>query len=396
LRFRHLISAYIKVNSQLGEANFHEMYQNHRNGGMMEFQKKQDAMRSLMAAHRLDALLLRRVSSFAWATCGAASYVNTAATEGAAALLVTRSDLHLITDNIEATRLEQEEKLKEQGWQFHVHLWHEMQDIVGRLTGGLRLGADGPYPAALDLSGEMSILRARLTAEEGERFRELGRNCAAAMDAAARGVQPGQSEYEIAALLAGEAFRRGAQPVVNLIATDERIFNFRHPLPTHKRLERYAMLVLCGRQRGLVCSITRLVHFGQLPDEVRQKAQAVAQVDAAFIAGSRPGRTLGDVLQDAIRAYAHTGFAEEWNLHHQGGLAGYEPREVIATPGSALPVTAGNALAWNPSITGAKSEDTILVGEQENEILTIIPGWPEEPAVVDGRETFRPAILEIT
>lgn len=362
----------------------------------MEFQKKQDAMRSLMAAHRLDALLLRRVSSFAWATCGAASYVNTAATEGAAALLVTRSDLHLITDNIEATRLEQEEKLKEQGWQFHVHLWHEMQDIVGRLTGGLRLGADGPYPAALDLSGEMSILRARLTAEEGERFRELGRNCAAAMDAAARGVQPGQSEYEIAALLAGEAFRRGAQPVVNLIATDERIFNFRHPLPTHKRLERYAMLVLCGRQRGLVCSITRLVHFGQLPDEVRQKAQAVAQVDAAFIAGSRPGRTLGDVLQDAIRAYAHTGFAEEWNLHHQGGLAGYEPREVIATPGSALPVTAGNALAWNPSITGAKSEDTILVGEQENEILTIIPGWPEEPAVVDGRETFRPAILEIT
>jgi antitoxin VapB len=311
-------------------------------------------------------------------------------------LLVTRSGLHLIADNIEATRLEQEEKLEEQGWQFHVHPWHEMQDVAGRLTGGLRLGADVPYPAAQDLSAELAILRSRLTPEEGERFRQLGRACAGAMEAAAGAVRPGQSEYEIAALLAGETFRRGVQPIVNLIAADERIFHFRHPLPTDKRLERYAMLVLCGRQRGLVCSLTRLVHFGRLPDDLRRKSQAVAQVDAAFIAGSRPGRTLGDVLQEAIRAYAATGFAEEWNLHHQGGLAGYEPREAIAVPGSMLAIAAGNALAWNPSITGAKSEDTILAGEQENEVLTAIPGWPVELAVVHGQETSRPAILEIT
>ena len=361
----------------------------------MEFQKKQDAMRRLLEARRLDALILRRVSSFAWATCGAASYVNTAAAEGAATLLVTRSGLHLITDNIEAARLEQEEKLKEQGWQFHVHLWHEVQNLAGRLTGGLRLGADGPYPAAQDLGAEMALLRAQLTSEEGERFRELGRECAEAMNIAARLVQPGQREYEIAARLEGEAFRRGVQPIVNLIATDERIFAFRHPLPTQKRLERYAMLILCGRKAGLVCSLTRLVHFGRLPDDLRRKAQSVAQVDAAFIAGTRPGRTLGDVLQDAIRVYAQTGFAEEWNLHHQGGLAGYEPREAIATPGSTLPVAAGNAFAWNPSITGTKSEDTILVGEQGNEILTVIPEWPEEPVLVGGREIYRPAILEI-
>jgi antitoxin VapB len=363
---------------------------------MMEFQKKVESIRKLLEARRLDALLLRRISSFAWATCGAASYVNMAASEGAATLLVTRSDLHLITDNIEANRLEQEEKLKEQGWQFHVHLWHEVQDIVGRLTGGLRLGADVPYPAAQDLSAEMSLLRAALSSEEGERFRSLGRACAEAMDAAARAVQPGQSEYEIAARLDSETFSRGVQPIVNLVATDERIFAYRHPLPTGKRLERYAMLVLCGRRDGLVCSLTRLVHFGRLPDELRHKAQVVSQVDAAFVAGSRPGRTLGDVLQDAIRAYARAGFAEEWNLHHQGGLAGYEPREAIATPGSMLSIAAGNALAWNPSITGTKSEDTILVGEQENEILTVIAGWPEEAVVVNGREILRPAILEVT
>ncbi len=40
----------------------------------------------------------------------------------------------------------------------------------------------------------------------------------------------------------------------------------------------------------LVCSITRLVHFGLLPDEVRRKAEATARIDATSIAATRPGR----------------------------------------------------------------------------------------------------------
>jgi antitoxin VapB len=82
---------------------------------MAEFSQKQDRIQALLTERKLDALLLRRVSSFAWATCGAASYVNTATTNGEAALLITSSDRYVITNNIEATRLEQEEKLKDQG-----------------------------------------------------------------------------------------------------------------------------------------------------------------------------------------------------------------------------------------------------------------------------------------
>jgi Xaa-Pro aminopeptidase len=83
-----------------------------------EFSQKQNRIQALLAEHKLDALLLRRVSSFAWATCGAASYVNTATTNGEAALLITPSGQYLITNNIEATRLEQEEELAAQGWEF--------------------------------------------------------------------------------------------------------------------------------------------------------------------------------------------------------------------------------------------------------------------------------------
>ena len=362
---------------------------------MTEFAQKQVRIKALLAERHLDALLLQRVSSFAWATCGAASYINSAATDGTASLLVTPSGRYLITANNEATRLEQEEKLAEQGWEFRVAPWHADNDAVAQLTRGLKLGADGPYAGATDLSSAISQFRINLMPEEGKRFRTLGRLCAEAMDSAVRAVRPGQTEYQIAGLLAHEAQSRGVQPTVNLIATDERIFKFRHPLPTDKKLERYAMLILCGRKWGLVCSITRFVHFGLLSDEVRRKAEAAAQIDATFIAATRPGQSLGQIFGRATAAYAAAGFPDEWQLHHQGGAAGYEPREIVAAPGATHGVAVGQAYAWNPSITGAKSEDTILVGEKGNEVLTAISGWPMLSATVDGQTMARPAILQI-
>ncbi len=362
---------------------------------MSEFSQKQDRIQTLLEERKLEALLLRCVSSFAWATCGAASYVNTATTNGEAALVMTPSDRHVVTNNIEATRLQQEEKLTAQGWEFHVVPWHEVQDTVGDFTRGLRLGTDGPYRDATDLSDDLALLRAHLTPEEGERFRALGRLCAEAMESAVRMVCPGQTEYQIAGLLAREAESRGVQAIVDLVATDKRVFDFRHPLPTDKKLERYAMLVLCGRKWGLVASVTRLVHFGSLPHELERKQEAVAQVDAAFIAASRPGARIADIFRKGVEAYEKVGYPHEWKLHHQGGLAGYEPREHVATPASSQVVKPGQAFAWNPSITGTKSEDTILVGEKGCEVITAIEDWPQIPVQVGGQLIERPAILEV-
>jgi len=145
----------------------------------------------------------------------------------------------------------------------------------------------------------LARLRYTLLAGEIARFRELGKLYAAAMDEAVRRVRPGMTEFEIAGLLAEAAFARGALPIVNLITTDERIFRYRHPLPTGKKLVRYAMLVLCGRQYGLVASVTRLVHFGPLPAEVRRKAEACARVDATrFVAAClRHPQELIEVLE---------------------------------------------------------------------------------------------------
>ena len=74
----------------------------------------------------------------------------------------------------------------------------------------------------------------------------------------------------------------------------------------------------------------------------------------------------------------------------QGGPTGYEPRDFLADFESDSPVEVHQAFAWNPSVTGAKSEDTTLAGNDGPEILTADACWPSR--IVAGLP--RPLVLE--
>ena len=359
-----------------------------------ELHFKINQIRTLIDREGVDAILLQRVSSFSWATCGADAHINTASSDGVAQLLITQKDKFVITNNIEASRLANEEGLGEQGWQFETSPWYENGNAANRLIQGMQVGTDGLSHSGKDLSREVSWLRAQLTDQEVSRFKKLASLCAESMQEAIDEVMPGMSEYKISGLLAHATEKRGVQAIVNLVAADKRIFEYRHPLPTDKELQRYAMLVLCGRKWGLVCSITRLVHFSRLPEEVYLKSLAVANIDAAMIAASKPGKTLAEVFKTAQHAYEINGFKDEWRHHHQGGLAGYEPREIMATEQTLEPVRTNQVYAWNPSVSGAKSEDTILVDASGSQVLTEIADWPVVDVQTDAGIVRRPLILE--
>ncbi len=96
-------------------------------------------------------------------------------------------------------------------------------------------------------------------------------------------------------------------------------------------------------------------------------------------------------------AYDHVGYPGEWELHHQGGAAGYAGREWIATPTTDDEIRLPMAYAWNPTVQGAKSEDTALVGEERIEILTETGDWPTESVTaLDYDVTLpRPTVLEL-
>jgi antitoxin VapB len=88
------------------------------------------------------------------------------------------------------------------------------------------------------------------------------------------------------------------------------------------------------------------------------------------------------VAQDA---YAAQGFPGEERFHHQGGQTGYGEREWVATPQGTEVVVNSQAFAWNPSIRGGKTEDTVLLRDGVIENLTATPTLPVlADAIVEG------------
>lgn len=316
----------------------------------------------------------------AWATGGADFHCDTATSLGIASLLWTPRRRVVFTDCIEAARLRDEEPLE--GWEVCAGPWWEPHAEAEAAEAGVREGrylCDWPVDC-------LQEWRASLTAPEIERVRALGREAAEVIERLLReDAKPGMTERHLGGAAAGWLRDRGILAHVVLVGADERIGRYRHPIPTERAIERCAMVAVCAQRHGLIVSLTRLVHFGPLDKELARRHEAVCAVDRALIGATRPGVRWCDALAAGVSEYARQGFGEEWRLHHQGGPTGYEPRDFRATAGETRTVQRDQLAAWNPSITGTKSEDTILAREGGPEVVTDSGSW----ARVDGR----PAIL---
>jgi antitoxin VapB len=245
------------------------------------------------------------------------------------------------------------------------------------------------------VEGVVGRCRYRLTPSELERFRRLGRDAGEAVGEFAKGLEPGETESEVARRLDDSLAARGIHSVVTLVAADERIGKFRHPVPTSRAWERVLMLVTCARRGGLIASLTRIVCAGTVPEELRRRTRGVARVNARLLAATRPGAVGSELFKTIAAAYAEEGFAGEERLHHQGGACGYRTRDWVAHPASAETVQSEQAFAWNPSITGTKAEETCVASGDGVEILTTSPAWPQIPTRFDGREYLSPDVLEL-
>ena len=362
---------------------------------MDEHRTKAERVAGFMRAHDCGALLLSRRDNFSWYACGGENHVAMATEYGAASLLVTEQACFAITTNIEAERIAHEE-LAGLNIEVRSHAWHDAAGraaLMKELAGGARRLSDDGTPDTEPLPPDFVTLRYDLTEAELKRFRLLGADCGEAIGETCHGIVPGETEREIAGRLADACLARGVTPSVILVAADERCERYRHPLYKNNPIERYAMVVLCGRRHGLVCSTTRMVHFGSLPDEMRRKYDAVTAVDAVLNAHTRPGAVVGDILAKGIAEYARWGFGDEWRLHHQGGPTGYREREYVAMPGERRTVRPNQPFAWNPSVTGVKSEDTILAGADGPEVVSMTEGWPTVTCRANGLALERPDIL---
>jgi Xaa-Pro aminopeptidase len=354
-----------------------------------EYREKRRRLLDLLDAQALDALVLRRPANLSWYSGGGRFHIVSTPEIAVADLVVTRAGEQLVTTANEAERL-REEELGNLSVELVVLPW--TQDRREALPTGARVGYDLPMQGDRDVSHLVELTRRSLTSVEVDRFRTLGRDSAMALTEACTAIQPRHTEQDAAAYAAAALLKRSIDPIVLLVAGEERLPHYRHPLPTTALLGRIAMVVVCARRGGLVASLTRLVSFGRLPDHANSVHARLLEIDSVFLQATKPGRAISDVFRDGVAAYERQGFSpDEWQRHHhQGGPTGYEPRDFLADFESDSPVEVHQAFAWNPTVSGTKSEDTILAGNDGPEILTADPCWPS--SIVAGLP--RPLVLE--
>lgn len=325
-----------------------------------ERQIKLQRLYGIMDDKKLDAVYIKRQDNFAWLTCGGINYVGLGEMGNCGLLVTRKGKMYAITNNIEAPRMRDEEKLEEMGFEIHAGTWHDTAfeaKTLRELAGGV-CGRD--HGAENNVANDIKLQRFSLTEAEIERYREGGYLTARAMEETISSVRPGDTEHQTIGRLVGIIRSHGMDVVSAMCAADDRISSYRHPVPAGRVITRRVQLGGNMRYKGLIICCTRLLNFEKITPELRAQYRANVEIDCTLMAASRPGTKFSDALRAGQQAYAERGYAQEFDKHHQGGPIGYAGRDYrvdFDTPGV---IAENQAFCWNPSITGTKSEDTVI------------------------------------
>lgn len=358
----------------------------------------------MLAAENLGGVLLGAQHNFAWATGGKSNAINASIEPGACFLLVRRDGKKFVlANNIEMPRILSEE-ISEADFEPVEFSWEDekasgdfvVKQAAALLENNSNLASDLYFTGdARPVENLIARCRFELTNAEIERYRNLGKDAGEAIGNLFENLNPGETETEIARKAKAALAAHGIDSVVTLVGADERIAKFRHPTPTANVWKKVVLVAVCAKREGLIASLSRVACVGEIPAELRRRTAATAFVFARLAAATKTGANGAQLYRIAAEAYAEKDFAGEINRHHQGGAAGYKSREWVAHPKNAETVQKNQAFAWNPTVAGAKTEETFITSDGATEIITASPNFPQETIETDGRKIISHGVLSL-
>jgi Xaa-Pro aminopeptidase len=370
----------------------HEKYRQVKNHMEMKnpnhFMEKLAILRNIISAKNADGVILSSQNHFSWLTDGRA-FIGLASTAACASMVVAMDKVYLVSDNIETQRLIKEQIPENSGIEVLEYPWYkpeQRQKILHNLRGSKKFFSEE------DIADELFEARTILSAGDMAEYEDICGTTARELEAVCRTLWGGMNEYELAGELSRRFWAQNLEPITILIGFDERARQFRHPVPVGAVLKNYALIAVCARRRGLVASVTRLVSLRR--DEIMMRRQeAASYVEAVLCSHTVAGADLTEVFNKGLEAYAAKGWDGEWKYHHQGGLTGYAPRELKGNSDVHHIVRVGEAYSWNPSVQGAKSENTIVVLEQGYKNLTHTGTYPYLEFEINGKNILTENVL---
>ena len=334
-------------------------------------------VREWLSKKGYDGVLLGRRDNYTWISGGAKNHVLSSEETGVAYYVIQKDKVELIADSSDLARMSEEQNPL--GAEGVLVPWYESVDeyIKKRICGKIYVSDTG-IGGTENVQEELSELRMILSEPELERYREIGVLCAQIVEEVCRNARGGDTEEKIACMLKCRCLENGISPDCVLVGADDRILNYRHPMPTDRKIEKSLMVVLGGEKYGLNISMTRMVYFTPVPEEVRKRYEKTAYVFACMQMMMKDEKSYREYFEDVQCLYKKAGYDGEWKMHHQGGPTGYACREYVVTPDMDKVMHEGCAYAWNPTIQGTKCEETTCLGKNGVETFTKTQWWPRK------------------
>jgi Xaa-Pro aminopeptidase len=248
------------------------------------------------------------------------------------------------------------------------------------------------FPKADFVNGDHCVLDAQVikNSEEIKCMRASSQMAAIAMDRAIRSIRLGIRECEILAEAMHAMYCNGMEvPQCNLIVTsgDGTAPLRRFASDKQIRQDELVFMDLGGCFNGYFSDFTRTVIFGKPNAQHKKIYQAVYGMMNEIKRTLVPGNTNADVNKAARKVVVDHGFKGHdylGLLGHSigvtgltypivGEIAAMSEHEVVLKPGMIFSLEPGIFIPGVPGGGGVRLEDTILVTEDGNEVLTTTP-----------------------
>ncbi|MGA2111626.1 MAG: M24 family metallopeptidase [Anaerolineales bacterium] len=356
---------------------------------------KRERTRAWLEQSGREGVILSRRDNFAWLSAGGDSRVVECTELGFGSAVITRRGQYIVAHSMDAARL-LEEQVPGQGYELVSMRWYQgdPRERAKDLAGPGSAAADTPWPGTEYSEPDLVDLHYPMTDLEIGRCRWLGRQSDEILTETARSLKPGMSENEAATAMRIGHLRRGLDVDVLILGSDERVFRYRHPMPTDKPIQKYALLHSVARRWGLHSNVTRCVHFGEPSVEIRRVCEAAATIEGRLFAKLHAGVRFADILEWQKAWYKELGFPEEWHYHFQGGPTGY----VIVDATRCLTdkvVQVNQPFEWFITITGTKVGELALLTKSGLEIASQGNHWPTYFVETDNGVVEVPGLMQL-
>lgn len=367
------------------------------NGRRAEIETKTARLMKVMSESGLDAVIINKSNNFAWITAGASNIITRYSEAGAASVVITKEGARYILLNvIEEPRLKEEEHIEELGFTVKSQPWYENHNLeyIKEIAGGGTYGSDTAFPGAADANNLIETCQYSLMDNDIARYLYLGETFSKALEECLAEVRPGDMELDIAGRINAALWKYDIDPVLFLVAGDERIVKYRHCIPTKNRIKNRLMVSCNGRYKGLVTKTTRFVNFTE-DKAFEEQYLATLDIENQMIKATAIG--IDDMVPHRLakELYAQKGYPEMWKVHHQGGPQGYSNGYYLVTEENHGVVQENQCYCYNPSITGSKTEDGFIVTKEGPVMLTRPVIFPKLETEVNGVKIERPGILTL-